>query len=66
MSREHTPKPGVTWDRELIHYAVYNALDRVPTEKTRELSEQLANPPQPLNREQRRAIQRAQRKRGKQ
>lgn len=66
MGRERAGKPGVTWDRELVRQEVYIGLDKVPTEATVEFSDQLADPPQPLNREQRRAQQRAKRKGGKQ
>lgn len=65
MGREHSPKPGVTWDRELVRQEVYIGLDKVPTEATLAFSDQLAEPTQPLNREQRRALQRAKRKGGK-
>lgn len=64
MGREHTPKPGVTWDRELVRQEVYIGLDQVPTDATVEFSDQLATPPLPANREQRRALERAKRRKG--
>lgn len=64
MAREHTPKPGVTWDRELVRQEVYIGLDKVPTERTLEFSDELATPAQPANREQRRALARAKRRKG--
>lgn len=64
MSRERTPKAGVTWDRQLVRHEVYVGLDQVPTGDTVEFSDQLATPPQPVNREQRRALERAKRRKG--
>lgn len=65
MGREHSPRPGVTWDRELVRQEIYIGLDKVPTEETLAFSDDLAAPPQPLNREQRRALERAKRKGGR-
>lgn len=66
MGREHTPRPGVTWDRELVRQEVYIGLDKVPTEETLAFSDELADPAPPLNREQRRALERAKRMGGRQ
>lgn len=79
MSREHAPRPGVTWDRQLVRQEVYVGLGQVPTTATLAFSDRLANsdgeptttvdglnepvPPR-LNREQRRAAKRAQRRKG--
>lgn len=65
MSREHAPRPGVTWDRELVRQEVYIGLDKVPTGETLAFSDALAEPAQPMNRQQRRALERAKRKGGK-
>lgn len=64
MGREHSPRPGVTWDRQLIRREIYIGLDKVPTEETLAFSDQLAEPVQPLNREQRRALERAKKRKG--
>lgn len=60
MSREHAPKPGVTWQQQYVRneQVVDAAAD------TRGPNGNLPQEPR-LNREQRRAIQRAQRKRGR-
>lgn len=65
MGRERAGRPGVTWDRDLVRQEVYIGLDQVPTGETLAFSDQLADPPQPANREQRRALERAKRKSGK-
>lgn len=64
MGRERSGTVGVTWDRELLRREVYLGLDKVPTEETLAFSDDLASPPQPLNREQRRALERTQRRKG--
>lgn len=65
MGRERAGTVGVTWDRQLVRREVYLGLDKVPTEETLAFSDDLAEPPQPTNREQRRALERAKRKGGK-
>lgn len=64
MSRERAGTVGVTWDRELVRQEVYIGLDKVPTEGTLAFSDELADPAPPLNREQRRALERAQKRKG--
>ena len=64
MGRERAGRPGVTWDREVVRQEVYLGLDKVPTVETLAFSDDLAQPPQPLNRQQRRALERAKRRKG--
>lgn len=66
MGREHSPKPGADWGRELVRAERY-ALDvPVPSEGAQAMANQLADdaPPVGLNREQRRALKRARRRKG--
>lgn len=60
MSREHTPKPGVTWDQQYVRRE--QVIDT--TADTWGPDGNLPQEPR-LNREQRRAMKRAQRKRGR-
>lgn len=66
MTREHTPKPGANWGRELVRRELLATDGPVPTEWAQDFADSLAADQQPaLNRADRRRNKRAQRKGGR-
>jgi hypothetical protein len=64
MTREHTPKPGANWGRELVRRELLATDGPVPTEWAQAFADSLAADPQQtaLNRADRRRAERAKRK----